>query len=219
MDTNSIERLSGSHLVLEVGLDVLVEIQGAGKRFKASLVGGEPGRYIIIKPPATRSAAESLLRESLLTLRFLMSRGRICGFQSEVQQVLLKPHRLIFVSYPAYFEILRLRKHDRVHCYQPVTFYVEAHEYRGHILNISTGGCLVTMDPLTGEPPLAEGGEAFLNFRKFDSNETGYVQGRIRNVTQRADQTSMAIEFDELTEDVRASIESYVDAVYDHLAA
>lgn len=220
VDTNSVERHTGSTLSLEVGLDVLVEIQGLGKRFKASLVGGEPGRYIIIKPPAARSSTESLLAESLLTLRFLMSRGRICGFQSEVKQVLTKPYRLIFVSFPAYFEILNLRKHDRVHCYQPVTFYVETHEYQGHILNVSTGGCLIVMPPATGvADALAEQSEAVLHFRKFDSEDTGYVQGRIKKVAENADQTSVAVEFDDLTDDVRASIESYVDAVYDHLAA
>ncbi|MFW5734179.1 MAG: PilZ domain-containing protein [Oceanidesulfovibrio sp.] len=218
-DDSQVERLPGSELVLEVGIDVLVEVQGSGRRFKAMLVGGESERYIIIKPPASQNSATSLISGAPLTLRHLLSRGRICGFQAEVCHVITKPTRLVFVSFPAHYEILRLRKHDRVHCYQPVTFYVETHEYQGHILNVSTGGCLIVMPPLDAGDAFPDQGEALLHFRKFDSDDMGYVQGRIKSVAHGVDQAALALEFDELTDDVRASIENYVNAVYDHLAA
>lgn len=220
MVTSTVERQPGETLALEIGHEVLIEIQGLGRRFKTTLIGGEVGQYIIVKPPQTRAGMEALLPGTLLTLRFVMSRGRICGFQSEVRQITRKPPRLLFISYPATFEVLNLRKHDRVHCYQPVTFYVEAQEHSGHIMNISTGGCLITMPPLGSHmADFSEGSEAFLNFRKFESEDYSYVQGRIKKAMHERDHTKVAIEFDTLTDDVRECIESYVNAVYDHLAA
>ncbi|QJT10870.1 flagellar brake domain-containing protein [Oceanidesulfovibrio marinus] len=220
MVTSSVERQPGEKLALEIGHDVLIEIQGLGRRFKTIIIGGEVGQYIIVKPPQTRAGLEALLPGTLLTMRYIMSRGRICGFQSEVRQITRKSPRLLFISYPTTFEVLNLRRHDRVHCYQPVTFYVEAQEYSGHILNISTGGCLVTMPPSEEDTYMfAENAEAFLNFRKFESEDYSYVQGRIKKVMREHDHTNVAIEFDTLTDDVRECIESYVNAVYDHLAA
>ncbi len=213
------ERHHGAQLPLEAGADVLVEMQGLGKRFRTRLVGGDRERYVLLTLPMRRHVAESLLPGAVVIVRYMVSQGRICGFQTEVKQFITKPYPLLFLNFPETFEVLRLRKASRASAFQPTTLRHGESSRRAVIVNISTGGCMVRLDAAEAEsaalPQL--GAPCTVMVHLHDDAPKAEVPCEVKKVDIDGGDVVMGLAFTKLPEPVEAAIEEYVHGVLEFM--
>lgn len=203
----------GRTLHLPLGGEALVEITSTQRRFKSTFLGMERDQFVLLKLPMTRQLLDVLAPRMDLTVRFLMEGGRICGFQSQVSHISVKPYPLLFLAYPRRVEVLKLRKHDRASCYQPITFYMGGEDLRGVIVNISAGGCRVLVEEgdLEALRTAAPGEHIVFQFRLFGSEESLYLQGIIKTAVMEHGKLSLGVAFQELDTELATQIERFVD--------
>jgi len=215
-DPSNIELKKGAALDIEVGANVLVEPYGnPGLRFKSEFVGMERGRFFAVRLPLQNKYFEALPIRRPLTIRFLQDGGQICGFESAVIHLMVKPFSLLFMDYPITIEILNLRRHDRVNCFFPVLVYHDNGESRGVVLNISGGGGRITIETENqkGLKNIAQGSEIFCQMRIFDSAEEVYVKGVVKFKLTKGAKITLGVSFDDMSEEVREGIERYIQNV------
>lgn len=211
-DASAVTRLPGSTLEIPLGGDALVEVAGTQKRFKSIFVGMDKEHFILLKLPMKRQIMETLSPNLPLTVRFLMEGGKVCGFQAQVTHLSVKPHPLLYLSYPQTLEILKLRRHDRVACYQPVAFFLEGEEYKGIIVNISAGGCriLVEGEEARTLEDKAVGEQLVFQLRLFGSEESVYLQGLVKTITPEQEKFTLGVAFQDIDPELAMQIEKYV---------
>lgn len=206
-------------LELPIGGDALVEVTGTQKRFKTSFVGMDRRQYILLKLPMRRQIIDMLTPHLQITVRFLMDGGRVCGFQCHVAHLSVKPFPLLFLSYPKLVEVLKLRKHDRVACFQPIVFYLSGEEYPAVIVNISAGGCRILMEEgdLAAMESHAPGEQIVFQLRLFGSEEHVYLQGTVKTATNEQHHgkqvLALGVAFQDLDEELAGQINSYVETM------
>ena len=202
-------------LDLPFGGEALVEVKSTQRRFKSTFLGMDRGQFVLLRLPANRQLLDVLTPRLELTVRFLMEGGRICGFQSQVAHISVKPYPLLFLTYPRRVEVLKLRKHDRVSCFQPILFYLGGEEVRGVIVNISVGGCrlLVEGDGLEALQANAPGEQVIFQFRLFGSEETTYLQGVVKTASMDHDKLALGVAFRDLDIELADQIERFVDTM------
>lgn len=213
-DAKQVLQLPGDELSIAPGTTLLMETFGLSRRFKSVFVGMERGRYIIVRLPANLEARRNLLPNVEITVRFLHDRGVIYGFRTSVITAEAKPFPLCFLEYPRLIEVLPLRKSERVECFFPATVFYEGQETSGMVVNISAGGMKVVFDCADENCPDVEiGKELICQFRLFDDPEETFAKGLIRAVDKNEYRHALGVQFDEVSDSIRASIQKYVDSV------
>ncbi|GAB7082174.1 flagellar brake protein [Megalodesulfovibrio paquesii] len=202
-------------LTLPLGGEALVEITNTHRRFKTVFVGMDRGQFVLLKLPVTRQLLDVLLPRMDLTVRFLTDGGRIFGFKAQVAHLTVKPFPLLFLTYPKKVEVLKLRKHERTACYQPIVFYLKGEDHHGVVVNISAGGCRIVVEEGEVQTLLATaaGEEIIFQFRPFGSDDSVYLHGTVKTALMDHEKLSMGVAFHDLDPDLAAQIEKFVETM------
>lgn len=207
---------------LEIGIKLLIDFDNLDLSFRSSLVGTEPGKYLLIKAPGPlgpkdydRIKAENLIIKTLY-------KGTIYVFRSRLIAIISKPSRLMFIEYPQKIEHHELRAHKRFKCSIVTQAQVNDAERGGVIENISEGGCLCVLETFPREKNKAKSLAASLKegtipFRcRFPGNE-GEVSfvGEVRNARKKKDEIAVGIKFShpDNTNDVEQIIKNYIQLI------
>jgi c-di-GMP-binding flagellar brake protein YcgR len=200
---------------VEMGTQVLIQVEGMQERFKSTLIGMDPGSYLIVKFPQLFGLVGKLTTGSSVIVRYI-SEGSIYGFESEVLETALKPGRLIFLRYPKIVEKHCLRKFKRLSCSIPAAAQLsDKGTYEGLILDISRGGCKFSIH--TPEGTAVDEAELDmtinLTFQLPGGIDKYSLSGKIRSLSKDKNQTSLGVEFDPTNTDLLDKIDQYVEAV------
>lgn len=211
-------------LLISIGTPMLVEPAGMGDRFKTDFVGMVRGQYIIVRVPRIPGLNEFLYVEKAVTVRYLHE-GQVYGFSSEVTWNLTAPFRLLFLKYPRNIETLNLRKAQRVDCFLPVDVghSGEGEQYSstsGMMLNLSAGGCQLVIDGSRDDttlPTYSVDELVDVSFTMVGTDKSLRLKGKIKNISLHRNRMYLGLMFNDLSDEHRDAINTYVDSVTDYL--
>ena len=205
------------NLDMPIGLELIAQIKGSdGVRFRSRYLGMKPGDFLILQMPGVPSIREKLISRCNLVVRF-MSSGTVCGFESLVMSHTLKPCPLVFVAFPETIESLNLRTAERVDTFIEAEGVIGDQIVRGAILDLSAGGCRMTVDRSTGTrwPDIEPGEEMLLSFRLPNENRMLTVNAQIVMAKKEVDAIALGLKFaqDERHAAVRGQLADFVEHV------
>jgi hypothetical protein len=146
-----------------------------------------------------------------MILRYLYE-GTVFGFEAGLIRVLRRPGKLLFVEYPKRIERYDLRSHKRVDCMLPAGSEMGDRQDRGSIVDISETGCRYVIQGKDEQDVLAVlvSDRMTLKFRLPGVAEEVVVAGFVRNINQDNRQTTLGIQFHEVSEEIRKMIDEYI---------
>lgn len=206
---------------LDVGIKFLLEFAAMPDKITTSLVGFEKDGYFILKVPPVAGLRGRLREGNKVVARFL-HQGTIVSFRTEIVAVLTKPATLLFLAYPYGFETHLVRRHKRVNCFFPATASIDGWGVQGLIMDISAGGCRLTVDEADlqniATPTL--GAPLSITFHMLDRSVRYALDGTIVNLTPEDRKLSVGVSFsdqDEMTARVRTMLQEYLEEIKDAL--
>jgi len=208
---------AGKRISIEPGTQLQMEIEGVEYRFKSTLVGMEPDKYLIIKTPMAPpsiSIQVKLFRGSQIVVRYL-DRGTVFGFQTKLIEAISTPVRLLFIECPRVIEHYDLRSHERIDCFLPAKIRSRDKDKQGTILDISEKGCRFLIKALKGEklPSLRTDEQISLRCQ-FPGIEGEYVvSGKVKNIRRDEQEMALGIEFQETDPQVQNIIAQYISTI------
>ena len=96
-----------------------IQLAGMTAALKCLPVGMETDQDLLVRFPIASGVLNRLHDGNRATVRCIYA-GTVYGFYCNVVNHVVKPVPLVFLSYPASFEVLNHRKSDRVDCFVPV---------------------------------------------------------------------------------------------------
>lgn len=207
-------------ILIELGSQVQIEIEGVTFRFKSTLVGMESKNCLIIKTPMVPSDApftsikHKLFPGVQIVVRYLY-KGTVFGFQSKLIKSITSPIRLLFVEYPKIIENYDLRSEERTDCFLPAKIEIRNQEEHGAILDISERGCRCLIKELEGNIlPYTQIDERITLRCQFPGiKDDQVVSGTVKNFSRDKQEMILGIEFHEIATRLRTIIDQYVSNI------
>lgn len=198
---------------IKLGTQVKIEIEGVGIRLRGTLVGMEPGEYLIVKlQDATFDGLkDGLFQGNKIIVRYVYE-GSVFGFLSKLIETILTPIKLLYIEYPRIIENFDLRSQKRMDCFLPSSIIIRDEERQGSILDISEGGCCFLINMLKGEKLLSVQIDEQITLRcQFPGIEgEQMVSGKARKFSMDKKETALRIQFYDLDPEVKNTIAHYI---------
>jgi len=221
MEAENVDYLAtGRRIIIELGSQLQVEIEGVAFRFKSILVGMESDEYLIIKTPMVPSNApfssikHKLFPGSQIVVRYIY-KGTVFGFQSKLIEAISTPVRLLFVEYPKIVENYDLRSQERTDCFLPAKITIRNKGEHGAILDISEKGCRCLIKALEGEklpsPQVDERITLTCQFPGIEGEQV--VSGNVKNISRDKREIILGIEFHEIAARFKDIIDQYLSNI------
>ncbi|OOG23262.1 hypothetical protein B1C78_11935 [Thioalkalivibrio denitrificans] len=208
---------TGKRVSIEMGTEVLMQIEGVAGRLPSTFIGMEAGRYAIFKiPRASVSLTAKLIKGNMVVVRYRYH-GSVFGFQTPILGTVVDPFGLLFVACPKIIEEYNLRKARRIDCYLPCTVKIGEEKAQGTVVDISVQGCrcffsapdAATVSDDDGGTPA----EITLSLEEGEAPVT--LPGRIVSAHPYHGALSAGIEFNELDDAMKKRVKNYVATVAD----
>ncbi len=194
-----------------LGAQMQIQLSGMSANLKCLLVGMETDQYLVVRFPIISGVLNRLHQGNRATVRCIHA-GAVYGFYCNVVNHVVNPAPLLFLSYPGSFEVLNLRKSERVECFVPTIATVRGAAFEGVILDISVDGCRFTMEsrPDDALPQFQVDEPIGLRFEL--SHATGPLKafGRMKNLSQDSRRIILGVVFEEPGDLVLSAIEGFV---------
>jgi len=202
----------GKHFRIGLGTTVQIQFSGVQGGIMAQMVGMKPDNYLIVH--ITPETAGLVKTEDKAIVRYVYS-GTVYGFSSSVLSIISTPAPIVFLEYPEAFEFINLRKMDRLDCLLPCTARIGEVDYKGVILDISPGGCRVSIDLLNEiELPRGQiGEEVALRFEMVGITGVQNILAVVRNIRQDSKKYEFGMQFHSSDLDLKDGIERYVRSI------
>ncbi len=128
-------------LHMEIGARLFISFDGMAAPLQSTLVGMEPGRYLLLKTPAMFAKVDhDLFKVKDLIIKSIV-KGTIYAFRSKLVDIISKPMKLMFIEYPRKIEQHELRSDKRYKCSIGIQMQVNGKKITGTLENIGKGGC------------------------------------------------------------------------------
>ena len=207
-------------ILMELGSEVQIQIEGVAFRFKSTLVGMESDECLIIKTPMVPSNApftsiqHKLFPGIQIVARYLY-KGTVFGFQSKLIKAITSPLRLLFVEYPKIIENYDLRSEERTDCFLPAIIEIWNKKEHGAIVDISERGCRCLIKALEGKIlPYIQIDERITLRCQFPGIEDDQVvSGNVKNFSRDKQEMIIGIEFHEIATGLKTIIDQYVSNI------
>lgn len=205
---------------IELGGQLQVEIKGIPARHQTTFIGMELNEYLIIKEPnfphklRISGIKHKLFPGNKITVRYVY-KGSVFGFQTKLIEALYTPKRLLFIEYPKAIEKHDLRSTKRIDCYLPAITTIKDIETQGIILDINAKGCrcLIKAAKDMKLPVLQNDDQIALRCHFPGNKDEQMVSGRVKNINRENQETTLGIQFQEMTVELHSIIEQYISAV------
>jgi len=113
------------------------------KRYRSQIRGWERKQHIVLDIPSVVDRRLPLHVDKPCAIRFI-SRGNAIGFRSIVLKEGTARSPFVFVMWPEEFEVVRVRRHERVPVQIPCTLTKwDEQDLSAELRDISAGGCAV----------------------------------------------------------------------------
>ena len=203
----------GKRITLDVGVDVQLKLEGVGFALQSTVVGMEPGEYLIIKSPKSFvSIKHKCVPGSEMVVRYLHN-GTVYGFQTKLIEFITSPTKLFFLEYPRIIEHHDLRHEKRFPCHFPARLKLrDGRDVASVISDISQNGCrcLIDMDRNHGMGiPHIDDQVSFSC--QFPGVQGAYViAGTVRNISKARSEIVLGVEFAVVEDEINNILARYV---------
>ncbi|MBN2233197.1 MAG: flagellar brake protein [Deltaproteobacteria bacterium] len=198
----------------DVNTPIHIQFKGLNQRLKSSIIGIDPGNFLIIRKP--KSCSLDLERLAVagadVVVRYL-HRGSVYGFQSSIIHVGEQPVPLFFIRFPDRVEDHNLRSYKRIDCYLPARMEIGKMVFPGAVIDISRGGCRVVTDrrKLSGIDRLPTvGQEASIQLMLPGIPDAMPLSGVIKNLTEDDQAIKNGVEFSDMSGKVKVVIYGFL---------
>lgn len=209
---------AGTRLRIELGNQLLIQIEPDEARLKATLVGLEPAEYLILRVPGLAQLQKRLQAGSEIIGRYAHC-GMVYGFKAGVLGYILQPFRLLFVSYPRVVENINLRRSPRIDCFLPGEVTIGETGYHGIITDLSLGGCkfLMKQSDACGLPASVQDEAIRLRMQLIGEASVDDFIGKIRSISVDAakGKAFLGIQFTDTGTEAVGHLQKYIENVLD----
>jgi len=156
--------------------------QKSSPRYSSTLRGWRSPAYILIDRPTVGGRSAPVQENQPCVVRFVHG-GRACAFDTVVLDWDDRQHNSYCrISWPESVHTVSFRKAERVRVNVPCDLQVQGSAVQGRLVDISTGGCRLYV-----EPPHAVGTEALLSATLPGGRAIEHVQCVVRDVHEGPD--------------------------------
>jgi len=216
MDAETYRKPEDKRLLINLGTDLQVEIEGIADRFKSRLVGADPKNFLLIKLPISYEITDQLASGRII-VRYIY-KGSIFGFRTSLIQSLPHPFRVAFIRYPKEFENFELRSRERYECFLPITIRIREEEKEGALLDISEEGIRVAFRDREYKPSFLRKGDLvtiLIHFPKSPAKEEFITQ--VCRISNEGGRTIIGLVFHNLDNDRKQLVSNFVSEVKEYL--
>jgi c-di-GMP-binding flagellar brake protein YcgR len=216
-----VEKLTNSHpsprLSIELGNNLLIKVPDMETHIKSSLVGLEPHQYLIANIPLVSDLEDQLKKFEKLNVSYI-SLGTTYEFDSNVLGIILKPAKLLFLSYPDTIIETDQRETQRVSCHIPATAVINETPLNGIITDMSPDGCRFVVRIPTKITPYQVRilTDVNLSFALHGIDGSEEFLGVVRNTSIDRFRISLGIKFDNLSNETRNKLKDYLEKLIDY---
>jgi len=209
---------AGRRISVELGTQMQLEFESIKGRFNSTVVGMDPPAYLILKPSGDASrVAAKLYKGNTVVVRYIHA-GSVYGFQSTTLGTIAEPVRLVFIAYPKIVAEHNIRTDKRIECVLPATVTVGEEALEAVILDVSQGGCRLSLSEPPADSGIRVGSELAIAFALPGIEGRLEVEGKVRNVRQDERGLELGVQFEPLDETTREKLcKQYIDALHDRL--
>lgn len=207
---------AGSRISLDVGSKIKIELDELETPLVATMIGMLPEQYLITTTPSPAEIVQvSYEAGNSLVVKYLHL-GRLCMFRTMIVKMIEDPLQLLFLEYPSVVHYHELRRAKRTTIFIPCTLHLaQGPEFYGVLVDLSGLGCLCQIR-VRGNPPLpALEIETPIQLKCLlpGLTEDQEISGIIKNYKRSSTETRVGIEFQNLEQYLKDSIERYVYSV------
>ncbi|GIU49583.1 flagellar brake protein [Shewanella sp. KT0246] len=183
-------------------------------RTKATLVGYELGKYIILKHPAPQQMnnyKDVFVEGNGVVVRYLLEgqQGECYAFKSIIRNITKIPEKFIFLSYPKQIENRQLRTHQRYVTHLPAAIQAKdendaSHgtQLKGIISDISSKGCGFVFK--TDNPNLKVSQKDIIVMIRNPNNEGVCIPAKVCNSRFEEGKVNVGIKFEKDDEQIKS---------------
>lgn len=204
---------------LDVGHEVLLEIEALKLRIKCLLVGFETGQYIIIRlspKDLIGNFRSEHLKSGQLLVRYLY-RGAVYGFKADLLNAVSTPAKMLILSYPSKIEEYIMRERTRYECVLPAGTMVGNEIIDMVIIDVSNEGCQAVIQAAPSKKALYDHMQVnkVLDIRvQFPGKEGTYrLMGRVRSLSKGTDRITLGIMFEGLAPAAAERIREFISLI------
>lgn len=207
---------TGNRLALDIGSKIKMEFDEVDSPLVSTLVGMVPDKYLVVTTPNPFSVVETALSSaSRIVIKYLHF-GKLYMFKTKLIKAIDDPYHLLFLDYPTVVHYHELRKAKRTKIFIPTTLALSnSKEFSGVLIDLSGLGCLCQVKSKENSPLPKVEVNAKINLRCLLPGLKGEqeLKGEVKNIKKNIGESWIGIEFTNLQEDIRESIERYVYSV------
>lgn len=202
-------------LVIALGSELNMQIEGMEERFKAILVGIESPKYLMVRMQIPSKFRNQIDKGTNFIVRYLYL-GNIFGFKTKSLGSVKEPFKVTFLSYPEIVESFNIRKAQRISCFIPATMAIKQRQLKGLVTGISKNGTHFTintdvdlMNQIKIDDPLK------ISFPLLGLEGIHVFEGIIKSINSDTDRLSFGIQFINVKQSIEDMIDNYVKDVLD----
>ncbi len=199
---------------LHPGDNVLIEIPHLKTRLKVKYIGWVRERFMLTTTHLNSNIKQILINKPYVTVIFLAD-GKIYSGNTQVVHYQFRPIEIIFLAEPEKFDVMNLRKADRISSLLPAKIFDKGkkQKYDGVIVDISVGGCAFVIDDPENSKKLKTGEEVIVEFNLPNIDKALSIPSIIKRIFSKQDKVGFGIAFKtEEVDDIEA-ISSYIKDV------
>lgn len=207
---------AGNRISLDIGSKIKMEFDNVDTPLVSTMVGMIPDEYLIATTPTPFSIVKTALESGSRIIIKYLHMGRLCMFKTQLLKAIEDPHQLLFLDYPPVIHYHELRRAKRTAIFIPCTLHLnQGPEFFGVLVDLSGLGCLCQIKSKGNAPLPNIGIETQVKLRcllpglKEDQELTGVV----KNIKRSSSETRIGIEFNNLQEYLKETIERYIYSV------
>jgi c-di-GMP-binding flagellar brake protein YcgR/CheY-like chemotaxis protein len=208
--------LAGQRLALDIGLRLKLEFDTIEPSLDSSLVGMIPENCIIAATPAHFTITGTQLETgSHIRVKYLYM-GKLCLFKSRLLKSIDSPQHMLFLEYPTVIHYHEMRKNKRTPTYIPCAITLsDNQQYFGAFIDLSSSGGLCQLKSKGNKeiPEIQIKQEIEMSCLLPGHMEEQHIKGVIRNFRKNSQETHIGIQFSELPDNLKKTIERYLYSI------
>ncbi len=213
--------MSGDTLVVEFGQRMMVELLGYGQRLWGEVVAVRRGKFIALHIPDLFKYKKDVVNESMVAVRGMVAGSSMYGFRTAIMGIMEYPEQLLFLTFPAKYESLNLRKEERVGCFISAALVFGGEEHAGAVVNLSQGGAMVSVTLVEGAPlaGVQKDEQIFIVFTLQENGYTACVRCIVRSVENSSGVIRLGLQFKTFVGQSASAVQEYVMEAKQYAAA
>lgn len=210
-----------NYMPISVGTELLIEIADLKLRLKSALIGIEDDEYLIVRlshHDPRGGFEDEAIEKSPLIIRYVY-KGSVYGFEARVLNIISKPAKLVFVSYPERIEEYNVRTSPRFDCVLPAEATIGDTSAGLVITDISNNGCrcVIMTSMIEDKTKLYDtinmNSELNLKVEFPGMHEKLEFSGVVKNINKDEDEIMFGLSFENMDEDTKVNFDKFLKLI------